>query len=269
VSGETLFSTVDTLPGEVRRHVVAYLDAVARSPEISRVRASAWDVFAPSAGERLLDCGCGVGEVARQLGAAVAPDGAVTAVDVSADLINVARSRADGGPVRYATGDVHSLDFPDGCFDGVRIERVLQHVADPEAVIRELIRVTRPGGRICVIDTDWTSVVYDGVRHIAGAMQTLHDANIWRNPSSGRTARGHLVRAGLRGVSALPVTLRFTSSAEAALLIPPFAERGSGLGDVLSEGLDESWRESAREADERGDFLLAFTMWIVQGWVPL
>ncbi|MFI9219413.1 methyltransferase domain-containing protein [Streptomyces werraensis] len=70
--------------------------------------------------------------------------------------------RHDGTPVDYAVGDISSLDAPDGHYDGVRCERVLQHLPEPDAAIRELIRVTRPGGRVCVIDTDWPSCAWDG-----------------------------------------------------------------------------------------------------------
>jgi ubiquinone/menaquinone biosynthesis C-methylase UbiE len=60
----------------------------------------------------------------------------------------------DGGPVTYLVGDVTALDLPDEHFDGVRSERVLQHLADPEAAIADLVWVTRPGGPVCLIDTD-------------------------------------------------------------------------------------------------------------------
>ncbi|MFJ9999762.1 methyltransferase domain-containing protein [Streptomyces werraensis] len=76
--------------------------------------------------------------------------------------VSVASSRHDGTPVDYAVGDISSLDAPDGHYDGVRCERVLQHLPDPDAAIRELIRVTRPGGRVCVLDTDWPSCAWDG-----------------------------------------------------------------------------------------------------------
>jgi ubiquinone/menaquinone biosynthesis C-methylase UbiE len=62
----------------------------------------------------------------------------------------------------YAVGDTTALDFPDGYFGGVRYERVLQHVHDPDAVIQELARVTRPARRVCVVDTDRASTMGDG-----------------------------------------------------------------------------------------------------------
>ena len=71
------------------------------------MRATAFQLFAVTEGERLLDAGCGLGEVARHLGSVVGPRGSVVA-----------------------------LDFPDGHVDGVRSERVLQHLADPARPLR-------------------------------------------------------------------------------------------------------------------------------------
>ena len=82
--------------------------------------------------------------------------------------------RHDGSDVRYATGDVCALDLADDSFDGVWCERVLQHVDDAERAIGELVRVTRPGGRICLIDTDWGSLAFDGVPGLARRRGHMH-----------------------------------------------------------------------------------------------
>jgi ubiquinone/menaquinone biosynthesis C-methylase UbiE len=51
---------------------------------------------------------------------------------------------------RLVTGDVHDLPFPSGSFDVVHAHQVLQHVADPVAALREMVRVCRPGGVVAV-----------------------------------------------------------------------------------------------------------------------
>jgi SAM-dependent methyltransferase len=264
----TPFADVDRQPEETRRAIVGYLDAAANHPEIRRVRAAALDAFAPGPGQRLLDAGCGAGEVARELGALVGPAGSVTAVDFSADHIAVARERQDGGPVRYLVGDVTALDFPDGEFDGARAERVLQHLADPDAAIRELARVTRPGGRVCVIDTDWASLVYDGLdgdvfdrvlEKFAAMSGSLRSATM------GRTCRGRMVRAGLVDVDTLPVTLRFTDPSGAGAVLPMFRRDVPIIVQLIGAELWESFLGSVDGAARRGEFLVAFTMWVTVG----
>lgn len=55
-----------------------------------------------------------------------------------------------GLPVTFMQGDAHHLDFPDGTFDGCRAERLLQHTADPQAVLAEMARVAKPGARVVI-----------------------------------------------------------------------------------------------------------------------
>jgi SAM-dependent methyltransferase len=263
---ENPFARVDDTSGDVQRMVLNYLDVVAAHPEIQRARAIAFEVFAPTLGECLLDAGCGLGEVARQLGARVGAKGSVTAVDRSAQAIAVAQTRRDGNPVTYAVGEITALDFPDGHFDGVRCERVLQHVPDPDAAIKELARVTRPGGRVCVIDTDWSSSVSEGFEHLDEIGEGFASV-IGHGYAAGRTIRSRMVRAGLQEVNAFPVTLRFTSPADAGV-VSPFFNRDM-LRDRLSAELFDRFFRSVDRSAALGEFLFAFTMWICLGRVAL
>ncbi|MGH6654578.1 MAG: methyltransferase domain-containing protein [Actinocrinis sp.] len=264
MTSESPFAAIDRAPEDMQRLMIGYLDASAGHHEIHRVRSMAYELFAPAVGERLLDAGCGTGEVARQLAVRVGTNGSVTGVDHSSKLIAVATSRDPASAVEYRTGDITALDFPDGHFDGVRTERVLQHLPDPCTAIKELARVTRPGGRVCVIDTDWTSVTSDGFDHmdeVVGqlAMFTVSD--------SGRRARSRMVRAGLVETVTHPVTLRFTTPSDAAAVVP--VTNSVFLRERITPELYERFVESVEQSAQRGDFLLAFTMWISLGRVPV
>jgi SAM-dependent methyltransferase len=113
-------------------------------------------------GLSVLDIGCGPGTITADLAARVAP-GRVTAVDRSADVLEVARAEAgrrDLVNVSFAIADVHGLDFPDGSFDVVHAHQVLQHVADPVRALREMKRVCRPGGIVAARDADYAGFVW-------------------------------------------------------------------------------------------------------------
>lgn len=56
--------------------------------------------------------------------------------------------------------DVHGLQFPENSFDVVHAHQVLQHVADPVAALREMIRVCRPGGVVAVRDADYSGFTW-------------------------------------------------------------------------------------------------------------
>src|SRR3954447_12329589 len=101
----------------------------------------------------LLDVGCGPGRITVDLAALVAP-GRVVGIDVSADPLAEARAAAEaaGVAVEFAVGDVYALEAADGSFDVVHAHQVLQHLTDPVAALREMARVSRPGGVIAVRD---------------------------------------------------------------------------------------------------------------------
>ena len=64
-------------------------------------------------------------------------------------------------PVKYEVADITDLPIADGFFDGVRCERVLHHVPAADVAFGELVRVIRPGGKICVVEPDFLSLVID------------------------------------------------------------------------------------------------------------
>jgi SAM-dependent methyltransferase len=106
-------------------------------------------LLAPLAGdERALDVGCGTGALAYALAPLV---GTVVGVDLSEEYLAAARADAPAN-CTFVTGDAEALPFPYGDFDLVGCLRVLHHARRPELVVAELARVTRPGGRILLVD---------------------------------------------------------------------------------------------------------------------
>jgi SAM-dependent methyltransferase len=106
-------------------------------------------LLAPLSGdERALDVGCGTGALAYALAPLV---GDVVGVDASETYVATAREHAPPG-CSFVVGDAASLPFPYGDFDLVGCMRVLHHVRRPELVVSEIARVTRPGGRILLVD---------------------------------------------------------------------------------------------------------------------
>jgi SAM-dependent methyltransferase len=108
-------------------------------------------------GARVLEVGSGLGLLAVAV-ASAAEDVRVVGVELSRDQIAAA---APSSRVTYQQGDAHALDFPDNGFDLVYARYLLEHVARPEAVLREMRRVVRPGGRVAVCENDVTLIRFD------------------------------------------------------------------------------------------------------------
>jgi ubiquinone/menaquinone biosynthesis C-methylase UbiE len=104
----------------------------------------------PRGDERALDSGTGTGALAFALAPLVRE---VVGVDLVPELLELAQRHAGEFPnVSFVEGDAASLPFEGGSFDLACSLRTLHHIARPELAVAELVRVTRPGGRVLVID---------------------------------------------------------------------------------------------------------------------
>jgi len=114
------------------------------------LRAELRDTVSLTGDERVLDAGTGTGALAFALAPFVRE---VVAVDPVPELLDEARRRAGKAEnVTFVEGDATRLDFESGSFDLAGCLRTLHHVARPELVVAELTRVTRPGGRLLIVD---------------------------------------------------------------------------------------------------------------------
>jgi len=106
-----------------------------------------------TAGERVLDLGCGAGHTA--LAMALRAD-QVVAVDVAPEMLDVARGLAKQrgvGNIRFRRADATALPFEPASFDVVTSRYSAHHYSDPAQALREVVRVLRPGGRFLLADT--------------------------------------------------------------------------------------------------------------------
>lgn len=104
-------------------------------------------------GERVLDVGCGTGPITRQAAAAVGAGGAVTGVDISADLLAAAAGvevGAGAAPITWTNADVVTWDGPEAAFDVVISRFGVMFFSDPTTAFATLASTARPGGRMAV-----------------------------------------------------------------------------------------------------------------------
>ena len=100
-------------------------------------------------GERVLDVACGTGLIARRAAERVGPSGTVTGLDLSPDMIEVARA-VSPSTIEWHVGDATSLPFADDTYDVVLCQMGLMFMQDRHAAVAEMRRVTAVGGRVAV-----------------------------------------------------------------------------------------------------------------------
>ncbi len=113
------------------------------------------------AGMRVLDIGCGRGDVSLLVARLVGPQGAVLGVDREAGALEMARVRAreaGAGNVTFTQADVGALGPEHGVFDAAVGRRVLMYLPDPVEALRGIVRLLRPGARVVFQEADATMV---------------------------------------------------------------------------------------------------------------
>jgi SAM-dependent methyltransferase len=223
-------------------------------------------------GMRALDVGCGPGALTaalvERLGAA-----SVCAADPSEPFADACRTRLPGVEVVVATGE--ALPFPDDAFDAACSQLVVNFMRDAEAGVREMARVTRPGGIVAACVWDYAAgmtllrAFWDAAREVDPARGAAADEGVvmrW-------CAEGELAdlwrAAGLREVRFAPLVVR-ASYADFEDLWAPLPSGVAPSGAFVTS-LDEEGRVALHDAYHRrlgvgaGPFELTARAWAVAG----
>jgi len=226
------------------------------------------DLAGLAPGHRALDVGCGPGALTGVLVERLGP-AAVAAVDPSESFVDAARTRNPGADVRLASAE--SLPFPDDGFDAALAQLVVHFMADPVAGLREMARVTRPGG--VVVASVWDHAGGKGPLGLFWSLARALDPAVVDESRLAGAREGHLAEllaaAGLRDVT------RATLSAD--LEMPSFDAwwepftRGVGPAGAYVASLEAAQRDALRDRARAelpdGPFTIIARAWAARGLV--
>lgn len=246
-----------------------YLDSASRL--MARLKQHSFDAMMLKSGDRVLDLGCGPGADTLALGRLVGHTGQVHGVDYDEAMVAQAQTGAQVNGVNDWVSHHHAkataLPWPGGFFDASRSERVFQHLLDPERAFDEMVRVTKPGGRLVVIDGDWATLTIDSDEtELERRLVQFHTAHMLNNPFSGR----HLYRMfRSRGLQHLEVIVQAVFLTDIALArqilrLDQIGTEALAAG-VIDSGESRRWQASITRATASGNFFASVNAVMVAG----
>jgi SAM-dependent methyltransferase len=208
-------------------------------------------------GMRAADFGCGVGIVSQLIAIMIGPRGSVLGIDNSAGQVEQARLQAEVAGLRNATfiaADATQTGLPRGSFDVVYCRFLLLHLPDPEAALREMAALLKPGGMLVCEDGDLAaagSVPFSALNAFAelfGQLGPLRGVDY----SISRRLYHLVVQEGLKNVNIQIHQPAIASGAPKSLLELSVAEAGDAFvgAGLIDEPALESTLRNMRQANE-------------------
>ncbi len=264
-----LFGFTDVDQSGDADYFIRFLDEASADESFQAYKQHSFALLELQQGQRVLDVGCGTGEDARTMARFVGPEGRVVAMDGSARMIAVASQRAASVnlPIAFQVGDVHRLPFADDSFDASRADRIFMHLESPETALGEMLRVTRPGGRVLVYEVDFETLTVD----LPDRARARTVVNTWcdgfRNGWLGRHIPALFRTAGLYDIRITPATLWLRYPVAMQMIGPPTVERACALG-AMTPDEGENWLRQLHERFESGLLFCTLTGFLVVGRKP-
>lgn len=241
------------------------------TPDVVAQRDETLRALALRPGDRVLDIGTGPGLLAVSMAAAVGPSGRISAIDVSENVLELARRQiGTRSTIEVRKADATDLPYGDGTFDVGVSTQVYEYVPDVARALRELFRVLRRPGKALIIDTDWDSMVWrssdDG--RMAKVLSAWNEHAV--HPDLPRRLPPMLRAAGfsVEKVWVIPLlTVGRHENTYSAGLMQFIAAFASGRHGLTEDDL-RSWSDDLRRLGEQNEYFLSLNRFVFLATKP-
>lgn len=275
---ETTYSPIPNLPGQQVTEGLEYPAPMTLSPAdwherylqqarwTADLRAHLWDRLDLGAAGCVMEVGCGTGAVLREVAGEIG--GTAHGLDIDWNYLRIARRYATGALL--VQGDAHDLPFRTGSFTATYCHFLLLWVKDPVRVLREMVRITRPGGVVMALaEPDYGGRIdYPEPLARLGAWQTAALRDQGAETELGRRLAALFHEAGVAQVETGLLGGRWGSPDLPESLEQEWAVLRADLGDRVPEAALEELFELDRAAWAWGERVLYVPTFYAWGRVP-
>lgn len=226
-------------------------------------------------GDTILDLGCGPGIDAIELGRLVSPNGKIIGADYDEVMVTQAAKQAEilklNHLIHFQQENANALTFQDDYFDSCRSERLFMHLSNPAQVLAEMFRVTKPGGNVLVIDTDWASLSIDcpSVK-TERLLSNYRLEKFFANGYSGRSLYRLFNNSHFTDVQ-VDVFPLYTNNLELfyTLSIQEIIENKALVDNIITQQELDQWRMELKQAALDNSFYCSVNIVMVHGLKPI
>lgn len=247
-------------------YFIRFLDEACAQQSFQAYKKRSYELLELAPGQRVLEVGCGTGDDARDIAHLVGPTGHVVGLDNSQAMIAEAKHRAAGIrlPLEFQVGDAMHMTYADASFDAVRADRSFMHIPDPVKALAEMVRVTRPGGRVLVYEVDFETVTIDAPDRALARRVVNAWCDGFRDGWLGRRMPRLLADAGLAGLVVEPMTLILTENLTHQMIGEQTVARAKKTG-AINEAEGHTWLQFLADVARAGRLFCTLEGFLVCG----
>lgn len=211
----------------------------------------------------IIDLGCGAGKDVIELAKIVGKGTKVVGIDHDPAMPEQGRADAkDLNNVEFILSEAYPLQFPDESIDGLRTERVIQHLKEPQKVVDEIARILKPGSPFVIVETDWHSLaLYTSFTDTQRKLNTyLTDTKI-NNGFAARKLTSYLKQSGFKDINFQihPFILATLDEANQYLWIEKMIRETAEQGFITQTEFEQLYG-ALKDADAAGYFACSINL---------
>ena len=233
------------------------IEGMYMTPDVIAQRDKSFQMLGLSNGEKVLDIGVGPGFLSAAMGAMVGAEGEVYGIDMSEDMLEMAKMRCNDQPwVHIKSGNAMELPFESESFDAIMASQVYELVDDVDVALNEMYRVLRKNGRALILDSDWDSIVwYFQDRDLMDKI-LLSWKEHYGDPILPRTLSAKLIKKGfkLEQLEVFPIlNIKLTNNNFSYWLVKLINDLVPGRKGATREDV-ELWVKKLFDIDSKGEY---------------